>query len=68
MKSSIRITNSGNSIWATGAAAQALFDALSDPIRQEAKHIHVNNGVNDNCKECGRDLRDEIHMRAPWKA
>lgn len=26
-------------------------------------HMHVNNGVDDACKECGKDLRNEIHTR-----
>ena len=30
---------------------------------QDSRHIHVNNGENDACKECGKDLRDEIHFR-----
>lgn len=28
-----------------------------------AQHTHVNNGVDDACKQCGKDLRDEIHNR-----
>jgi hypothetical protein len=64
MRSSIKITHGGNRIHATGAAANALFKALTAPlIKNEAKHTHVNNGVNDNCKECGRDLRDPMHTR-----
>jgi protein-arginine kinase activator protein McsA len=27
------------------------------------KHRHVNNGIDDGCKQCGRDLRDEVHVR-----
>lgn len=27
------------------------------------KHRHVNNGVDDTCKSCGRDLRHEVHIR-----
>lgn len=57
---SIKITNRGNTVHATGADAQALFDAIT---KQRAKHIHVNNGTNDACNDCGMDLRDEIHVR-----
>ncbi len=28
-----------------------------------SRHFHVNNSENDTCKECGKDLRDEIHFR-----
>lgn len=63
MKSSIRFTNNGNTIHATGAAAAALFAALTEPVKQSAKHRHVNNCVDDNCKDCGKDLRDDIHIR-----
>ncbi len=61
--SSIRITNGGNTIRATGSAAAALFAALTEPIKKQARHTHVNNGTDDACKECGKDLRDEIHLR-----
>jgi hypothetical protein len=27
------------------------------------RHVHVSNGVNDLCKQCGLDLRDPIHER-----
>jgi hypothetical protein len=64
MKSSIHITNEGNTIHATGSAAAELFDALTGKrVASLARHIHVNNGLDDNCKECGKDLRDEIHLR-----
>jgi hypothetical protein len=61
MKSSIRITNGGNTIHATGDAAKELFNAMA--ASADSKHYHVNNGVNDNCRDCGKDLRDEIHFR-----
>jgi hypothetical protein len=35
---------------------------------ESAKHVHVNNGIDDACKECGRDLRNEIHLRASLAA
>jgi uncharacterized protein with LGFP repeats len=63
MKSSIRISNGGNTIQATGSAAAALFAVLTEPIKQQSRHTHVNNGADDACKECGKDLRDEIHFR-----
>ena len=63
MKSSIQISNGGNTIRATGSAAAALFEALTEPIKQQSRHRHVNNGVDDACKECGKDLRNEIHLR-----
>ena len=28
------------------------------------RHIHVNNGVDDACRQCGLDLRNPVHMRA----
>ena len=28
------------------------------------KHIHINNGVDDFCKECGLYLTHEVHERA----
>lgn len=31
------------------------------------QHYHVNNGIDDTCKECGFDLRHEIHFRAKEK-
>lgn len=31
--------------------------------REAFKHMHVNNGKNDSCKQCGLDLRNEIHLR-----
>lgn len=62
--SSIRISNGGNTIRATGLAAAALFAALTEPIKQQSRHRHVNNGVDDGCKDCGKDLRNEIHFRA----
>jgi hypothetical protein len=30
---------------------------------EKFKHTHVNNGVDDACKQCGLDLRNEIHTR-----
>lgn len=63
MKSSIRITNKGNTIRASGEAAEALFAALTEPMKKQARHTHVNNGADDNCKDCGKDLRDKIHFR-----
>ena len=63
---SIKITNGGNKIELSGSFADSFFKAACDSyiIKQEIRHTHVNNGVNDNCKECGRDLRDDIHYRA----
>lgn len=55
-KSSIRISNNGNTIRATGDAANALFNAMT-------MHYHVNNGIDDKCQQCERDLRSEIHFR-----
>ncbi len=63
MKSTIRISNNGNTIRVTGNAANEFFKALSGQSKELARHVHVNNGVNDACKECGKDLRDEIHLR-----
>ena len=65
VNSSIRISNGGKTIHATGYAAAALFLELSEQVKQQARHMHVNNGVDDACKECGKDLRDEIHLRSP---
>ena len=31
--------------------------------RTAFKHIHINNGIDDSCKTCGLDLRDDIHLR-----
>ncbi|HDY66217.1 MAG TPA: hypothetical protein ENH85_00345 [Candidatus Scalindua sp.] len=51
------------------SAAQAISDMLSiaadeiDRLRKAFCHIHVNNGIDDSCKECNMDLRDEIHIR-----
>ena len=28
-----------------------------------AQHTHQNNGLNDNCKKCGHDLRHRIHFK-----
>lgn len=64
MKSSIKITNNGNTIRATGDAAMILFESLQGGgTRSLARHRHVNNGIDDACKDCGKDLRDEIHFR-----
>jgi hypothetical protein len=63
MKSSITISNDGNTIRATGSAANELFKAMTEPLKSQARHRHVNNGVDDACKECGKDLRNEIHLR-----
>lgn len=63
MITSIKITNRGNTIRATGAAANALFKALTEQKAPEIRHRHVNNGSDDACKDCGKDLRDEIHFR-----
>lgn len=27
------------------------------------QHYHVNNGVDDKCKQCGLDLFDGVHIR-----
>lgn len=37
--------------------------AIESFLKKEFKHIHVNNGKNDECYVCGHDLRDEIHSR-----
>ncbi len=37
--------------------------ARIDFIETRFRHIHVNNGSDDTCKECGLDLRDAIHTR-----
>lgn len=62
MESKIQITNGGKTIRATGAAANELLMALTEGLKRRAHHRHVNNGLNDACKECGQDLRDEIHL------
>ena len=62
MVSTIRITNGGKTIHATGAVATELFMALTEGLKRLARHTHVNNGQNDACKECGHDLRNEIHL------
>lgn len=45
-----------------------LLDAIQEVIDLEriARHSHVNSGVkgDDSCKECGLDLRHNIHKRA----
>jgi len=37
-------------------------------LEHRFRHYHVNNGKNDryddSCKQCGLDLRDQIHTRA----
>ena len=38
-------------------------EAIDMVIQQEFKHIHTNNGINDECAVCGYDLRSEIHLR-----
>jgi hypothetical protein len=62
---SIRISKNGNQIHLTGDFANDFFKAAQKDheSKQAARHTHVNNGVNDNCKECGRDLRHEVHLR-----
>jgi len=37
-------------------------------LREAFSHTHVNNGENDNCKECGLDLRNMIHARVLEKS
>lgn len=44
-----------------GNASEEAIDMF---IQQNFKHIHVNNGKDDYCKECGYDLRSEIHSSA----
>jgi len=34
-----------------------------DQLLATFRHTHVNNGVDDACKQCGLDLRNEIHKR-----
>lgn len=41
-----------------------LVEALEAFAREQPeRHNHVNNGVDDACKKCGKDLRDSIHVR-----
>lgn len=47
--------------------ADALSEARKDSERyvKRFRHYHVNAGDgSDRCKECGFDLRDQIHLRA----
>lgn len=37
-----------------------ILNGIADKIE---RHRHVNNGVDDACKQCGRDLRNDIHER-----
>lgn len=38
--------------------------ALFEPEpKSSLSHYHVNNGMNDDCKECGLDLFNIIHKR-----
>lgn len=46
--------------------ARTLERELEEVI-SKFKHIHVNNGINDACKQCGFDLRHEIHERIDSK-
>lgn len=39
------------------------MEAELDEVLQAFRHRHVNNGENDVCKQCGLDLRHEIHER-----
>lgn len=42
--------------------AMAAFGELTD--KPERRHMHVkDDDAGDSCKTCGRDLRDEIHLR-----
>lgn len=34
-----------------------------DELLSAFKHVHVSNGVDDACKQCGLDFRNEIHQR-----
>lgn len=36
-------------------------EAIYEYLYENFKHVHVNNGVDDSCKECGMDLRCRIH-------
>ena len=33
-------------------------------LRRAFQHMHVSNGVDDACAECGLDLRNQVHARA----
>jgi predicted RNase H-like nuclease (RuvC/YqgF family) len=35
----------------------------SQTLRATFRHIHVNNGLDDACRQCGLDLRNPIHQR-----
>lgn len=39
------------------------LDIRVTELEERFKHRHVNNGVDDACKECRFDLRDPIHER-----
>jgi hypothetical protein len=43
--------------------ALVVLKALTESTKTQARHRHVNNGVDDGCRECGNDLRDDIHFR-----
>jgi len=38
-------------------------EAIELFIEEEFKHIHKNNGIDDECAICGYDLRSLIHKR-----
>lgn len=39
------------------------WKSLAQEVISKFKHTHVNNGIDDSCKQCGFDLRHEIHKR-----
>ena len=52
----------GNHYYNLAKQRDALL-AEVERLRNIFKHYHVNNGVDDACKQCGLDLRNEIHTR-----
>jgi hypothetical protein len=61
--------DAGNEIFNTEQAskiAMSLLFAIADEVesRTVEAHTHVNNGIDDACKQCGKDLRDQIHKRS----
>lgn len=39
------------------------WKAVAQEVISKFQHRHVNNGTDDACKQCGFDLRHEIHER-----
>ncbi len=40
---------------------------VSGPLFRKKQHYHVRSSEGDACRECGRDLRDDIHIRGEVK-